>query len=93
MPCLVRLLLIVVLSFTTPRVFSGELKVGGAWVDITPQNGTPMASYYKFRAAGEVLDPIYAKTIVVGPPTRGEAGSGEKLVETAIALLQEVAGK
>ncbi len=49
----------------TPAVRAGELKVGAAQVDITPANGTPMAGYYKFRAVGGVLDPIFAKTIVV----------------------------
>ena len=46
-------------------VDAGEFKVGAAEVDITPANGTPMAGYYKFRAVAGVLDPIYAKTIVV----------------------------
>src|SRR5688500_5552272 len=44
---------------------AGELKVGAAQVDITPANGTPMAGYYKVRAVGGVLDPIFAKAIVV----------------------------
>lgn len=44
---------------------AGEFKVGAAQVDITPTNGTPMAGYYKFRAVGGVLDPIYAKAIVI----------------------------
>jgi neutral ceramidase len=44
---------------------AGELKVGAAQVDITPSKGTPMAGYYKFRAVDGVLDPIFAKTIVI----------------------------
>lgn len=44
---------------------AGPLRVGAAAVDITPQNGTPMAGYYKFRAVEGVLDPLYAKAIVV----------------------------
>lgn len=46
-------------------VDAGEFKMGAAQVDITPANGTPMAGYYKFRAVGGVLDPIFAKAIVV----------------------------
>ena len=44
---------------------ASDFRVGAAQVDITPKNGTPMAGYYKFRAVGGVLDPIYAKAIVV----------------------------
>lgn len=47
------------------QVQAGDFRVGAAQVDITPKNGTPMAGYYKFRAVGGVLDPIYAKAIVV----------------------------
>jgi hypothetical protein len=51
-----------ILSSSAP---AGDFKIGAAQVDITPASGTPMAGYYKFRAVGGVLDPIYAKTIVV----------------------------
>ncbi len=40
-------------------------RVAAAQVDITPKNGTPMAGFYKFRAVDGVMDPIYAKSIVV----------------------------
>ncbi len=54
------------IAFLLPLAASaGEFKVGAAQVDITPANGTPMAGYYKFRAVDGVLDPIYAKAIVV----------------------------
>jgi hypothetical protein len=43
----------------------GEFRVGAAKVDITPRNGVPMAGYYKFRASTGVLDPLFAKTVVV----------------------------
>jgi len=59
------LLLAALCLFLPSRVVAGEFKVGAAQVDITPVNGTPMAGYYKFRAVGGVLDPIFAKTIVV----------------------------
>jgi hypothetical protein len=43
----------------------GEFKVGAAKVNITPENGTPMAGYYRFRATAGMLDPLFAKAIVV----------------------------
>lgn len=58
-------LLVAFFPFLLPSVDAGELRVGAAQVDITPTNGTPMAGYYKFRAVGGVLDPIFVKTIVV----------------------------
>lgn len=44
---------------------AGQLKVGVAEGDITPANGTPMAGYYNYRAVAGVIDPLFAKTIVV----------------------------
>ena len=44
---------------------AGELRVGAARVDITPKDGTPLGGYYKFRGSAGVLDPLYAKTIVM----------------------------
>lgn len=46
-------------------VDAGDFRTGASQVDITPQGGTPMAGYYKFRAVSGVLDRIYAKTIVL----------------------------
>ena len=53
------------LVFTVTHVRANEFRVGAAQVEITPPNGAPMGGYYKFRAVSGVLDPIYAKTIVV----------------------------
>lgn len=99
MPCLARLLLVVALLLTAPHAFSGELKVGGAWVDITPQNGTPMAGYYRFRAVDGVLDPIYAKTIVVEQDGQRAAfvvldlsGTTRPVVAAARKLIAEQTG-
>jgi len=99
MPHLTRLLLVVTLSLITPRAFSGELKVGGAWVEITPQNGTPMGGYYKFRAVGGVLDPLYAKTIVVEQDGERAAfvvldlsGTTRPVVAAARKLIAEQSG-
>ena len=44
---------------------AGELRVGAARVEITPKDGTPLGGYYKFRGSAGVLDPLYAKTIVM----------------------------
>lgn len=74
-------------------------RTGAAQVDITPKNGTPMAGYYKFRGVSGVLDPIYAKTIIV--EQNGEhavmvaldlAGTTRPIVEAARRLIQEQCG-
>ncbi|MFN0076921.1 MAG: neutral/alkaline non-lysosomal ceramidase N-terminal domain-containing protein [Prosthecobacter sp.] len=44
---------------------AGDFRVGAARVDITPKDGTPLGGYYKFRGSAGVLDPLYAKTIVM----------------------------
>lgn len=53
--------LLALVSFAT----AGEFRVGAARVDITPKDGTPLGGYYKFRGSAGVLDPLYAKTIVM----------------------------
>ena len=40
-------------------------RAGAARVDITPPIGTPMAGFYAMRSSVGVIDPIYAKAIVV----------------------------
>ncbi len=45
--------------------FAGEFRVGSARVDITPKDGTPLGGFYKFRGSAGVLDPLYAKTLVM----------------------------
>ena len=44
---------------------AGDFRVGAARVDITPKDGTPLGGYYRFRGSAGVLDPLYAKTLVV----------------------------
>ena len=64
----VSFLVVICAAISNPWVSAQEeagLQVGAAVVDITPPNGTPMAGYYSFRAVEGVLDPIFAKAIVV----------------------------
>lgn len=83
------------LRFLSP----GEFKVGAAQVDITPPDGTPMAGYYRFRAVGGVLDPIYAKTIVVEQKGKRAAfvvldlaGTTRPIVAAARKLIEQQCG-
>lgn len=62
---LILLLVFISLPFSFSAVAAEELRVGAAQVDITPKHGTPMAGYYRFRAVEGVLDPIFAKSIVI----------------------------
>ena len=52
-------------AFISCAASADEFRAGAAAVDITPKNGTPLAGYYSFRASTGVIDPIYAKAIVV----------------------------
>ena len=53
------------LFFVSSMAFAGEFRVGAARVDITPADGTPLGGFYKFRGSAGVLDPLFAKTIVM----------------------------
>lgn len=53
------------LLLVTLHVQAGDFRVGAAMVDITPKDGTPLGGYYKFRGSAGVLDPLFAKTIVI----------------------------
>ena len=44
---------------------AGDFRAAASQVEITPPNGTPLAGYYRARAVEGVLDPLYAKTIVM----------------------------
>jgi hypothetical protein len=44
---------------------AAEVRVGLASTDITPPLGIPMAGYYHARGADGVLDPLYAKALVI----------------------------
>ena len=53
------------LLVVTSASLAGDFRVGAARVDITPKDGTPLGGFYKFRGSAGVLDPLYAKTIVI----------------------------
>src|SRR5688572_22256942 len=57
--------LLVCVAFVPAVAIAGEFRAGAAAVDITPKNGTPLAGYYSYRASTGVIDPLYAKAIVV----------------------------
>lgn len=78
---------------------AGEFRAGATMMDITPKSGVPMAGYYKFRAVTGVLDPIYAKTIVVEQDGARAAfivvdlsGTTKPLVNAARKLIREQCG-
>ena len=57
--------LLLCLLLITIQAQAGDFRVGASRVDITPKDGTPLGGYYKFRGSAGVLDPLYAKTIVM----------------------------
>lgn len=92
-------LLFTVLVVSVAR--GGELRVGAAAVEITPEPGTPMAGYYSARAMEGVHDPLYAKALVLEQDgrkaalvvcdlismTRGVTEQSRRLIEQADAAL------
>jgi hypothetical protein len=44
----------------SPEAMAGDLRVGGAAIDITPPDGVPMAGCYHIRTATGVHDPLQA---------------------------------
>lgn len=48
-----------------PGLPAAEPRVGVAATDITPPLGIPLAGYYHARGAGGVLDPLFAKALVI----------------------------
>ncbi|MCX8108068.1 MAG: neutral/alkaline non-lysosomal ceramidase N-terminal domain-containing protein, partial [Verrucomicrobiae bacterium] len=53
------------LGTATKRAFPAEFMAGVAAVDITPPLGLPLAGYYHERLADGVLDPLFAKALVI----------------------------
>ncbi|HRH98145.1 MAG TPA: neutral/alkaline non-lysosomal ceramidase N-terminal domain-containing protein, partial [Prosthecobacter sp.] len=59
-----KILLIFLLGAST-SLLAGDFRAASSQVEITPKNGTPLAGYYHARAVAGMLDPLYAKTIVM----------------------------
>jgi neutral ceramidase len=92
--------LVLLCAMTVPSR-AGELRVGAAQVEITPDVGTPMAGYYSARAMEGVHDPLYAKVLVLEQDgrkaalvvcdlismTRGVTDESRKLIEHADPAL------
>lgn len=57
--------LMLVLFCVGEQALGGEFRAGAAKVDITPPDGTPMAGFYVMRPSAGVIDPIFARAIVV----------------------------
>lgn len=75
------------------------LLVGAAEVDITPAAGTPMGGHYRFRAVDGVIDPLYARAIVVAQDgsyavlvSLDLATTSRELVTTARRLIKQQTG-
>jgi hypothetical protein len=99
MPLLAFLIVLAHFFAAACAVSAGEFRAGAAQVDITPGQGTPMAGYYAFRAVSGVLDPIFAKAIVVEQDDALAAfividlsGTSRPLVEAARQLIAEQCG-
>lgn len=60
-----RLSLVCVLLSLVTCVTHAQFRAGAAQVDITPPDKTPMAGFYAMRPSGGVVDPIFAKAIVI----------------------------
>lgn len=64
---------------------ASEFRVGTAVLDITPPLGTPMAGYYHARGADGVLDPLFAKALVV-------ESSGERAAVVTLDIISITRG-
>jgi len=60
-----RFLLPSIACLALSSAWSADFRVGAARVNITPPSGTAMGGFYRFRGVGGVLDPLFAKTIVL----------------------------
>lgn len=74
-------------------LFAAEATVGSAQVDITPSLGTPMAGYYAVRTLEGVLDPLYAKAIVIEKDGVRAAIVSLDLLTTTPGLVSESRAK
>jgi neutral ceramidase len=58
-------ILLIFLFGASTSLLAGDFRAASSQVEITPKNGTPLAGYYHARAVAGMLDPLYAKTIVM----------------------------
>lgn len=78
------------LAFCTAILASAsDLKVGVAWVDITPKLGTPMAGYYSERGAEGIHDPLKAKAMVLQSGETKAALVSLDLISTLRSTVEE----
>ena len=68
---------------------AAEFRAGAAQVDITPQEGAPMAGYYQFRAVQGVRDKIFSKALVVEQDGVRAAFVVVDLISTTRAMVEE----
>ncbi len=54
-----------ILCLFQTQIHAADMRVGVAATDITPPMGIPLAGYYHERGADGVLDPLYAKALVI----------------------------
>ena len=59
-----KIALLSLLALTAP-LHAADFRAAASQVEITPKNGTPLAGYYHARAVAGMLDPLYAKTLVM----------------------------
>jgi len=76
------------MAITTPA-WAGELRVGAAFVLITPPAGIPMAGYYSERGAQGVHDELHAKAIVLDAAGTTAALVALDLITTPRDLVED----
>lgn len=91
--------LLLCFSLIALQLHAGDFRVGAARVDITPKDGTPLGGYYHFRGSAGVLDPLYAKTMVMEKDGTHAvivvldlSGTVRPIVAAARRLIQEQCG-
>jgi neutral ceramidase len=79
----------VLLLLAAAPAWAGELRIGAAAVVITPPPGTPMAGYYRARAAEGVHDDLFAKALVLEKGGAKAALVSLDLISTTPQLVKE----
>lgn len=71
------------------QVVADSIKMGAAAVDFTPPAGTPMAGYYYERGADGILDPLFAKVVVLDDGSNRVALIGLDLIGTVRWIVDD----